>query len=246
MKQDALLDPDLADSARVLIVRGRLLAEREPELYRTATRGQVELTRFFRTELGWRLDVLESADMVRLHKRRQDVPSDRGPRLRREGRETALAPRAVLILSALVCEQLWRRPRMTLNDLLQSVAQVCATDSEQSLLPRFVVVAADGVSKREAHENRQSLVDALRLLQADGTIAVDADLDRAAGDDASDLVVAASRDRLAAKFSSALAAQALAAATTTARAGADRRPPPGRQRAARGFRLDLPQRRGLW
>lgn len=202
MKQDALLDPDLADSARVLIARGRLLAEREPELYRTASRGRVELTRFFRTELGWRLDVLESADMVRLHKRRQDVPNDRGPRLRREGRETALAPRAVLILSALVCEQLWRRPRMTLNDLLQSVAQVCATDSEQSLLPRFVVVAADGVSKREAHENRQSLVDALRLLQADGTIAVDADLDRAAGDDASDLVVAASRDRLAAKFSS--------------------------------------------
>jgi hypothetical protein len=90
---------------------------------------------------------------------------------------------------------------MTLNDLLQSIAQVCATDSEQGLLPRFVVVAGDGVGKREAHENRQNLVDALRLLQADGTISVDADLDRAAADDASDLVVAASRERLAAKFS---------------------------------------------
>jgi hypothetical protein len=65
-----------------------------------------------------------------------------------------------------------------------------------------VVVAGEGVSKREAHENRQSLVDALRLLQADGTITVDADLDRVASDDASDLVVSASRDRLAAKFSS--------------------------------------------
>lgn len=202
MRHDALLNPDLADCARVLLAEGRLLAEREPELYRTATRGRVELTRFFASELGWTLDVLDSADMVRLHKRRQDVPSDRGPRLHREGRKTALVPRTVLILSALVCEQLWRRPRMTLNDLLQSIAQVCATDSEQGLLPRFVVVAGDGVSKREAHENRQSLVDALRLLQADGTIAVDADLDRAASDDASDLVVAASRDRLTAKFSS--------------------------------------------
>jgi hypothetical protein len=46
-----------------------------------------------------------------------------------------------------------------LFDALQSVAQVCATDSEQSMLPRFVVVAADGVSERKAHWNRQSLVD---------------------------------------------------------------------------------------
>jgi hypothetical protein len=202
MRQDTLLHPDLADSARTLIAQGRLLAEREPELYRAAARGRAELARFFATELGWTLDVLESADMIRLHKRRQDVPSGRGPRLRREGRETALAPRLVLILSALVCEQLWRRPRMTLNDLLQATAQVCAADSESGLLPRFVVVAGDGVSKREAHDSRQSLVDALRLLQADGTITVDADLDRAASDDASDLVVAASRDRLTAKFSS--------------------------------------------
>lgn len=202
MRQELLLHPDLAESARKLIAQGRLLAEREPELYRAAARGRSELTRFFATEFGWTLDVLEPADMVRLHKRRQDVPGGRGPRLRREGRETALAPRLVLILSALVCEQLWRRPRMTLNDLLQAVAQVCAADNEQGLLPRFVVVAGDSVSKREAHANRQSLVDALRLLQADGTITVDADLDRAVSDDTGDLVVAASRDRLTAKFSS--------------------------------------------
>lgn len=202
MRHDALLSPDLAAGARVLIAQGRLLAEREPELYRAAARGRVELVRFFATELGWTLDVLESADMIRLHKRRQDVPFRRGPRLRREGRERGLAPRMVLVLSALVCEQLWRRPRMTLNDLLQAVAQVCANGSEHGLLPRFVVVAGEGVSKQEARENRHSLVDALRLLEADGTITVDADLDRVASDDTSDLVVSASRDRLAAKFSS--------------------------------------------
>jgi uncharacterized protein (TIGR02678 family) len=202
MTQGSLLPPDLADCARRLIGQGRVLAEREPESYRAAVRGQAELTRFFASELGWTVDVIETADMVRLHKRRQDVPRVRGPRLRRDGREKGHAPRLVLILSALACEQLWRRPRMTLNDLLQSVAQVCAADSDNGLLPQFVIVAGDGVSKREAHENRQSLVDALRLLEADGTITVDSDLDQVAGDDASDLVVTASRDRLTAKFSS--------------------------------------------
>lgn len=202
MRQDAALEPDLAEAARRLIAQCRLLAEREPELYRTAVRGRTELTRFFATELGWTLDVLEPADMVRLHKRRHDVPGERGPRLRRSGREQAVASRLVLIVTALVCEQLWRRPRMTLNDLLQAVAQVCATDSEQGLLPQFAVVPGGGITKREAHANRHSLVDALRLLQADGTITVEGDLDRAAEDGATDGVVAASRDRLAAKFSS--------------------------------------------
>lgn len=201
MRHDTLLHPDLAEGARVLIAKGRLLAEREPELYRNVTRGRAELTRFFHTELGWTLEVLEAADMIRLHKRREDVPSARGLRIRREGQDPVPASRLVLLLSALACEQLWRRPRMTLNDLLQSVAQVCATDSENSLLPRFPVVPGDGVSKQEAHRNRQSLVDALRLLQADGTIAVDRSLDQVAGD-GGDAVVSASRDRLTAKFSS--------------------------------------------
>lgn len=196
-----MLNPDLAEPARRLIAQARLLAEREPELYRAAVRGRTELTRFFATELGWTLDVLEPGDMVRLHKRRHDVPGERTPRLRRSGREQTVAPRLVLVMTALVCEQLWRRPRMTLNDLLQTVAQVCAADSEQGLLPRFVVVPGDGVTKREAHTNRQCLVDALRLLQADGTITVEGDLDQAA-DGAGDGIVAASRDRLTAKFSS--------------------------------------------
>lgn len=202
MRQDVLLDPDLAEPARRLIAQARLLAEREPELYRTAVRERIELTRFFAVELGWTLDVFEPADMVRLHKRRHDVPADRGPRLRRSGRDQTVAPRLVLIVATLVCEQLWRRPRMTLNDLLQAVAQVCAADSEQGLLPQFAVVPGDGVSKREAHANRQSLVDALRLLEADGTITVEGDLDQTVADGAGDGVVAASRDRLAAKFSS--------------------------------------------
>jgi hypothetical protein len=58
MRQDTLLDPDLADCARVLIAQARLLAEQDPELYRTATRGKVALAAFFAAELGWTLDVL--------------------------------------------------------------------------------------------------------------------------------------------------------------------------------------------
>ncbi|WP_051407237.1 DUF2398 family protein [Nocardia sp. CNY236] len=201
MRQDSLLDPDLAEAARRLIGQARLLAEREPEFHRAAVRGRTELARFFATELGWTLDVLEPGDMVRLHKRRHDMPGERAPRLRRSGRERTVAPRMVLIMTALVCEQLWRRPRMTLNDLLQAVAQVCAADSEQGLLPRFAVVPGEGITKREAHANRQGLVDALRLLRADGTIAVEGDLDQAA-EGAGDGIVAASRDRLTAKFSS--------------------------------------------
>ncbi|MEV0855117.1 DUF2398 family protein [Nocardia fluminea] len=201
MRQDSMLDPDLADAARRLIAQARLLAEREPELYRAAVRGRAELARFFAAELGWLLVVVEPGDMVRLHKRRHDVPCERAPRVRRSGREQTPAPRLVLVMAALVCEQLWRRPRMTLNDLMQAVAHVCATDSERGVLPRFVVVAGEGVTKREAQANRHSLVDALRLLEAEGTITVDGDLDQAATG-AGDGIVTASRDRLAAKFSS--------------------------------------------
>ncbi|PWW60220.1 DUF2398 family protein [Actinokineospora spheciospongiae] len=202
MRQDTLLPPDLADCARQLAARGRLLAERDPELYRTAVLGQEQLGKFFATELGWRVDVVEHADMVRLHKRRQDVPGTRGPRLRRESRDRPLAPRLVLIVVALVCEQLWRRPRITVNDLMQAVSQVCAADSADGLLPRFRIVPDEEVGKREARENRQSIVDALRLLDADGTIVFEGDLDHAVDEDGADGVVAASRDRLSARFSS--------------------------------------------
>jgi uncharacterized protein (TIGR02678 family) len=107
-----------------------------------------------------------------------------------------------MILICLACEQLWRRPRMGVRELMQAIAQVCAAESAEGRLPRFPVVASQEVSKKEARHNRQSLADALKILVAEGTITVDADLDRALADEAGDLVVTASRDRLATKFSS--------------------------------------------
>jgi uncharacterized protein (TIGR02678 family) len=197
-----LLDADLREAARLLIASGRLRAETDPELYRAAVKGRRQLVAFFREELGWSVEVLEVAELVRLHKRRVDVPGDRGPRLERGRGDGPLASKEVLVCVALVCEQLWRRSRMSLRELLQAVAQVCAAEADQGTLPVFQVVAPDGVAKQAARENRRQLVDALKLLVAEGTVVVDADLDHGVDDDRGDMVVSASRDRLAAKFSS--------------------------------------------
>ncbi|GAA1546417.1 hypothetical protein GCM10009678_31300 [Actinomadura kijaniata] len=199
---ERLLDPDLRDAARVLNATGRLRAEIDPELYRAALKERQLLATFFHEELGWTLEVLEAAELVRLHKRRADAPADRGPWLRRTRGDGPLAPRTVLVCCALVCEQLWRRSRMSLRDLLQAIAQVCAAEADAGTLPEFPVVAAEGVSKQTARSNRQVLVDVLKLLVAEGTVTVDADLDQAVDDEDADLVVTASRERLAAKFSS--------------------------------------------
>ncbi|WP_063755477.1 DUF2398 family protein [Streptomyces sp. NRRL B-1381] len=200
MNDSLLLDADLRASARLLAAAGRLTVEHEPEHYRVALQGHPALAEFFRTELNWTLEVHEVAGLIRLHKRRQDPPGDRGPRLVRE--KKPLAGTLVMILICLACEQLWRRPRMSVRELLQAIAQVCAADTTDARLPRFPVVATDDVSKQQARHNRQSLADALKILVAEGTVTVDADLDRVLAEEDGDLIVTASRDRLASKFSS--------------------------------------------
>ena len=202
MSTGAVLSPDLRDAARRLMRDGRVRAEAEPDLYRNAINGRKELAAFFRRELGWPLDILEVARLVRLHKRRKDLPSDRGPRLWRDGRPGPLAPAVVMVVEMLICEQLWRRPRMSLRELLQAIAQVCAAESPAGRLPVFQLVASEGTAKKDAQQNRQHVVDALKLLVAESSITVDADLDRAVIDEETDLIVTGSRDRLNAKFSS--------------------------------------------
>jgi len=202
MSSPGLLSPDLREAARQLIASGRIRAETDPDRYKAALAGRKELADFFREELGWPVETLDVAGLVRLHKRRDDPPADRGPRLLRDGRPGPVAPSVVMVVVMLVCEQLWRRPRVTLRELLQAIAQVCAAEAPSGRLPAFRVVAGDGISKKEAQQNRQHLVDALKLLEVEGSVTVDADLDRAAADEESDLVVTAMRDRLAAKLSS--------------------------------------------
>lgn len=197
-----LLDPDLADAARHLMRTCRISLIEDPARYRTVLRNRREITDFFRTELGWSLHIHDVGGVVRLHKRRDDVPGDRGPRLQRRSGPGELAPTPVLVLAALVCEQLWRRPRISLRELLQSVAQVCAAEAGTGRLPAFRIVAAEGVSKREAQAARENIVDAIKLLQADGEISVDADLERAVTDENAEVFITADRDSLANKLAS--------------------------------------------
>ncbi|MGW6309109.1 DUF2398 family protein [Streptomyces niveus] len=197
-----VLEADLRDAARVLVDRGRLRAEAEPELYRAAVKGQAALAGLFRSELGWTFEVLEVAQLVRLHKRRVDVPGDRGPSVTRGGGRPVLLSQEALVLVCLVCEQLWRRPRLSVRELMQALAQVCAEEAAAGGLPRVQWVAGEGTSKQEARWHRQNLVDALQVLEAEGSVEADSDLERVVVDEDADLVVTASRDRLAARFSS--------------------------------------------
>ncbi|MFI0941350.1 DUF2398 family protein [Streptomyces sp. NPDC021020] len=197
-----VLEADLREAARVLVDRGRLRPESEPELYRTAVKGQAALAALFRSELGWTCEVLEVAQLVRVHKRRADVPGDRGPSLARERGRRVLLSQEALLLVCLVCEQLWRRPRMSVRELMQALAQVCAEEAATGTLPQVSWVAGEGVSKQQARYHRQNLVDALQVLAAEGSLETDADVERVVFDEDADMVVTASRDRLAARFSS--------------------------------------------
>lgn len=67
-----LLSPDLREAARQLIATGRIRAETNPDRYKAALAGRKELTDFFREELGWTVETLDVARLVRLHKRRSD------------------------------------------------------------------------------------------------------------------------------------------------------------------------------
>jgi hypothetical protein len=107
-----------------------------------------------------------------------------------------------LVLAALVCEQLWRRPRIALRELMHAISQVCAAEAASGRLPAFRVVAVDGVSKAEAASNRQHLLDALQLLLGRGLIVTDVSIDRVRGDDEADLVIGGDRNRLGIEFAS--------------------------------------------
>ncbi|WP_329243141.1 TIGR02678 family protein [Actinoallomurus sp. NBC_01490] len=195
------LDPDLREAGRLLLRSTRIRAEMDAELYRNAVERRDELVDFFKEQLGWRVEFHEAGEQLRLHKRRFDVPADRGPRVERGGRPGPLASATVLVVEALVCEQLWQRPQMSLQELLQAVAQVCAAETSAGTLPAFPIVSPDGTALQEARRNRQHMLDALILLERQGIITSDTDLDQAADDQDADLVVTASRDRLMAKVS---------------------------------------------
>ncbi|MFJ8676375.1 DUF2398 family protein [Streptomyces sp. NPDC093589] len=176
-----------------------LTVESDPDLFRLAVHHKDEVREWFASTVGWPFDVYPSDGMCRLYKRRWDPPSDRPPSVKLQGtsKERTASP-FVLTLMCLVCEQLWRHPETSFNDLQRALVQTCATESESGRLPRFQPVAQAGEGRARANAHRLGLVDALRLLEGWHVIDVDQSLDIAEQDHRADLVIVARRDRLAA------------------------------------------------
>ncbi|MEU3793036.1 DUF2398 family protein [Streptomyces fructofermentans] len=176
-----------------------LTIESDPDLFRLAVHHKDEVRAWFASSVGWPFAAYPSDGMCRLYKRRWDPPSDRPPRIKLQGasKDRTASP-FVITLMCLVCEQLWRHPETSFNDLQRALVQTCATESESGRLPRFQPVAQAGEGRARANAHRLGLVDALRLLEDWHVIDVDQSLDIAEQDHRADLVIVARRDRLAA------------------------------------------------
>lgn len=204
---DAYTDDETAEHANPEIrsviasfLRSQFLTiESDPDLFRLAVHHKDEVRAWFATTVGWPFAAHPSDGMCRLYKRRWDPPSDRPPRIKLQGasKDRTASP-FVITLMCLVCEQLWRHPETSFNDLQRALVQTCATESESGRLPRFQPVAQAGEGRARANAHRLGLVDALRLLESWHVIDVDQSLDIAEQDHRADLVIIARRDRLAA------------------------------------------------
>ncbi|MFB7632728.1 DUF2398 family protein [Streptomyces sp. NPDC056149] len=204
---DDSLDDDLAEHANPEVrsviasfLRSQFLTvESDPDLFRLAVHHKDEVRAWFAAMLGWPFEVYPADGLCRLYKRRWDPPANRPPRINLPGvsRGRSASP-LVITLMCLVCEQLWRHPETSFNDLQRALVQTCATESESGRLPRFQPVTQAGEGRARANAHRLALVDALRLLEDWHVIAVDQPLDVAEQDQRADLIVTARRERLAA------------------------------------------------
>lgn len=207
MLGDEFLSPDIVAESSVDHECGQVIAEllrnplltqdADPDLFRLATLYDDELVRWFREMTGWRLEVHPADGVCRLYKRRRVPPCDRVPllvRQQRAGRRPA-SP-LVLTLLCLVCEQLWRNPETSFNDLQRDITQTCATEAAEGKLPQFQPVAQAGEEHARANTHRVALVDAVRLLLKWHVIKVDRPIDIAEQDDRADLLISARRERL--------------------------------------------------
>lgn len=202
------LDADLAGPARHLLATGLLARTDRPEEYRVGVRNLAELEFWFAGRFGWKIVHLRRAEALRLFKRSDTAPADRGPVVPEAARAVASARVAaasripgkpagaeVLAILWVVCAQLWRRPKVTLRTLQADVSRACAADP--SRLPAFAVVAdSDGVTLGQAQRSRRTLVDAIVLLAHLGVLDVATEIDSARTDDTVDVVITASEEML--------------------------------------------------
>jgi uncharacterized protein (TIGR02678 family) len=192
-------DTEVGQVIAALLRRPLLTAEHNPDVFRLAVLHRDELVAWFSSTTGWRVEIQAADGLCRLYKRRADPPADRAPQLLRQHRAARRpAPPLVLVLLCLVCEQLWRHPETSFNDLQRALVQSCAAEADSGRLPRFQPVAPTGREHARASADRVALVDAIRVLADWRVIVVDRPLEVIEQDDRADLVVTARRERLAA------------------------------------------------
>lgn len=183
-------------------------AREDPGLFQWAAYHHRELAAWFAYYTGWPLVLDPAEGMCRLYKQRVDPPGDRPPMVSRsEGK--AMATPLALTLLCLVCEQLWRRPQATFNDLQRAVIQSAGTEAATGRLPRFRPVALPHEPQTTASKHRRAFIDALRVLESWRVIRSDGPMDQLEQGGNGDMMLTARRERLA-MLPAVLAASTLA------------------------------------
>ncbi|MFF9483164.1 DUF2398 family protein [Streptomyces sp. NPDC014733] len=192
------LSPEASPVVAALLARQILAEEDDPEQFRLACHHRHELTHWFSEHSGWRFHVERQAGICRLYKRRFDPPAGRVPLVHRS-RPSARTPvpPLVQILTALICEQMWRAAQTTFNHLQRAVIQACGTEAPTARLPRFQPGAPAGQRQATAAAHRMAFIDALRLLESWHLLAFDQPLNVLEQGTDADLAITARRERLA-------------------------------------------------
>ncbi len=190
-------DPETGEVIAAVLGSPLLTVEGEPDVFRLAVHHAEDIARWFKTTTGWRFEAYPTDGFCRLYKRRRLPPADRAPRLIRQQR-SARRPASPLVLTllCLVCEQLWRHPETSFQDLQRAIAQTCAAEAGTGQLPAFQPVALDAHAHARARVHRVALVDAVRLLASWQVVTVDRPLEIAEQDERADLAISARRERL--------------------------------------------------
>ncbi|GAA0325193.1 hypothetical protein GCM10010302_75370 [Streptomyces polychromogenes] len=189
------LSPEAGQVAAALLARHVLDAEEDPELFRMAVHHHNEVAHWFGRQCEWPVTLDAAQGAARLCKRRLNPPKDRPPAVPRKKGPVPATPLA-LILVCLVCEQLWRRPSASFNDLQRAVVQACGIEAGEGRLPGFRPVALPGEGQATASAHRRAFIDALLLLESWHILRSDQPLSLLEQDQGGELLLTARRERI--------------------------------------------------
>lgn len=178
MRQSSYETDSHATAIRALLASPLLLRSRNEDLFRLVAMSRTFLESWFEENTGWQLQVDVRAGIARLHKRTQSPDGRRGLRRMRSSKRPFDAYRYQLL--ALTCAELLRRPHITLGNLGDAIARICATD--KTLRPLDM----------SRHVDRVAFVDVLLWLIEVGAVDVTAgEVDSLGSSKSSDAVLVA-------------------------------------------------------